>query len=162
MGALKFIPHLLSWAGIVLVLLRGFPDRRPVVAIAGTAGFAAGVSGAYLLFRTFPADISFWIIRDAVGGSLLLLWAISVAALYRSTIRDFPLAWGERLATTSLFAGASAIMTGTVAGAISASRLPGAEGTVPALLLLTLAAGALALAVLAAEKMLQLLLLYFH
>ncbi|HLO25127.1 MAG TPA: DUF2318 domain-containing protein [Geobacteraceae bacterium] len=154
MGALKFIPHLLSWAGIILVLLRGFPDRRPVVAVAGAAGFAAGVAGAYLLFRTFPAEISFWIIRDAVGGSLLLLWAIAVAALYRSTIRDFPLAWGEGLATTSFFAGASALVAGTVAGAIAASRLPGTDGTVPALLLLTLAAGALTLAILAAEKML--------
>ena len=38
MVAVKLIPHLLSWAGIVLVLLRGFPGAAVVVTAASTSG----------------------------------------------------------------------------------------------------------------------------
>jgi hypothetical protein len=150
----KLIPHLLSWVGIVLVLLRGFPGRRTVVAAAGSGGFAAGLTAAFILFRAFPGEFSFGIIRDAVGVSLLLFWGVSVAAIYRSIVRDFPLSWGERFVNTPLPAGTAAVMAGMIAGGISAGRLSGADGSAPAYILLALAAGVLVFAALALEKLL--------
>lgn len=150
----KLIPNLLAWIGIVLVLLRGFPGRRSIVTTASIAGFAGGVAGASILFRLYPGDLSFGIIRDLLGGSLLLLWGVSVVALYRSIVRDFPLSWGERLTERPAFAGACALMAGIMAGAISAGRLSGSSGTTLALLLLVLVAGLLAFETLAVEKML--------
>src|SRR5689334_15458747 len=94
----KLVPHLLTWFGIVLVLLRGFPGRRPVVTAASVTGFALGVAGAMVLFRSYPGELSFGIIRDVVGGVFLLLWGIAVAAIYRSNVREFRLFRGERLA----------------------------------------------------------------
>ena len=150
----KLIPHLLSWAGIVLVLLRGFPGRRSVVTATSIAGFAIGVAGAHLLFRSFPGDFPFGVIRDAVGGCLLLLWGVSVVAIYRSTVRDFPLLWGARLADGRVFAGVCAFMAGFMAGAICACRLPGKESAYLPYLLLIAAAGALAMTAMAIEKLL--------
>jgi len=154
MVAMKFIPHLLSWLGIVLVLLRGFPGRRTVVTVAGSAGFAAGLGGAFVFISSTPGDFLFSIIRDLVGGGLLLLWGVSVAAIYRSGVRDFPLSWGERLLSTPLYAGTAALVAGIPAGAICACRLSGTEGNAPAFLLLVLVAVALVFAALAAEKLL--------
>lgn len=150
----KLIPHLLSWFGIVLVLLRGFPGRRSVVATASIAGFAIGVVAAFMLFRSYPGDLSFGIIRDVVGGVFLLLWGIAVAAIYHSTVREFQLIRGEKLVNAPVFAGAVALLSGITAGAVCACRLPITSDTTLALLLLVLAAGALAIAALAAEKML--------
>ena len=48
MVALKLIPQLLSWIGIVLVLLRGFPGRRSIVTAASISGFVIGLAGALL------------------------------------------------------------------------------------------------------------------
>jgi uncharacterized membrane protein len=150
----KLIPHLLSWAGIVLVLLRGFTGRRSVVAIAGGAGFVAGVAGAFILLRSYPGKLPFEVIKTALGISFFLLWGSSVAAVYRSTGRDFPLSWGERVANTQLFAGACALPAGIAAGAICACRLTGTDSNAVALLLLVLAAGALLFAALTIEKLL--------
>ena len=105
MVAVKLIPHLLSWVGIVLVLLRGFPGRRSVVTAASISGFVIGVAGAFILFRSFPGTIPFGIIKSALGVSFLLLWGISVAAIYRSTGRSVTIFWGERFVNTSLCAG---------------------------------------------------------
>jgi uncharacterized membrane protein len=150
----KLIPHLLSWVGIVLVLLRGFPGRRSVVAAAGIAGSAVGVAGAFILIRSFPGELPFGIIKSAVGASFVLLWGVAVAALYRITGRGLPLAWGERLVNTPQYAGACAFIAGMVAGAVCACRLPGTDSNALALLLLALAAVALVFTALAAEKLL--------
>ena len=150
----RFIPLLLSWAGIVMVLSRGLPGRRSIVAAASGAGFAVGEAVAFLMFRSFPGELTFVLIRDAVGGSLLLLLGVSVAAIYRSTIRDFPLSLGKRFASSPLFVGAGVIMAGTMAGAICACRLPGTDSNAPAFLLLALAAGALVFTAQAVEKLL--------
>ena len=153
MVAAKLIPHLLSWTGIVLLLLRGFPERRKLAGGAAVAGFASGVALAFFLLRAFPGDLSFEIIRDAVGGSFLLLWGISVAALYASTgRRDFSLSRVDRLVASGFGAGASALFAGLLAGAICGCRLSGSEGPLPAQLALVLGAALLALAAFALEK----------
>jgi len=154
MVAVKLIPQLLAWVGIVLVLLRGFPGRRSIVTTTSISGFLIGAAGASLLFRSFPGTIPFGIIKSALGVSFLLLWGISVAAIYRSTGRGVTISWGERLVNTSICAGAGALLTGIIAGAVSAGRIPGLDGNLPALLLLVLVAGILTFFALAVEKML--------
>lgn len=154
MVVMKLIPHLLSWTGIVLVLMRGFAGRRSVVAVSCSAGFAAGEAAAYILIRSFPGDFSFEIIRDVVGGSLLLLWGISIAAIYSSIVRNFPLSWEERFVNTPIFAGIGALASGMITGAICACRLPGTDGNAFAFMLLALAAAALVAVALAVEKLL--------
>lgn len=157
MVAVKLIPHLLSWVGIVLVLLRGFPGLRPVVAAMGSAGFVVGVAGAFILFRSFPGEIPFGLIKTALGVSFFLLWGISVAAIYRSTSRDVQLTQEERFANTSLCAGAVALAAGMIAGAVCTCKLPGFDSTAAQLLafaFLALAAVALAFTVLGVEKLL--------
>ena len=150
--AAKLIPHLLCWAGMVLVLARGFSGRRPVLAPAATAGFATGVAAAFFLFRGLPGEVTYGIIRGVVGGEFLLLWGVSVAALYRSGARDFQPAPGERLLGAPLFAGCAAFAAGVPAGAIGACRLSASSQHPLAYLLLALGAGALAFAARAAEK----------
>jgi uncharacterized membrane protein len=141
---LKLIPQILCWAGIMLVLLRGYSGRRPVVMVTGIAGFVTGVVGALVLLRAFPGNTSFDIIKSALGVSFLLLWGISVAAVYHSTGRSTTGFRGERLIDTSLCAGLVTVIAGIVAGATCAFRLSGIDGTAQSLVLLALAAVALA------------------
>ncbi len=150
--AVKLIPQLLSWVGIVLVLTRGFNGRRPIVAAAGIAGFTVGVAGTILLLRSFPGDTPFGIIKSAVGASFLLFWGGAVAAIYRSTGREMPMWWGERFIATRSFAGASSLLAALLMGAICAARIAGADSNILGYLSLVLAAAALAAAVLLAEK----------
>jgi hypothetical protein len=154
MLALKLIPQLLSWVGIVLVLLRGFPGRRSVVMTASIAGFVIGVVGAFILFRSFPGTVPFGIIKTALGVSFLFLWGISVAAIYRSAGRGVTIIRGERLVNSSLCSSVVASMVGIVAGAVCTCRLPGTDSNDLAFVFLALAAGALTCAALAFEKLL--------
>jgi hypothetical protein len=155
----KLIPHVLSFAGIVLVLLRGFPGRRAVVTVTSISGFVIGVVGAFILSRSFPVTVTFGIIKSALGVSFLLLWGLSVAAIYRSTGRGATIFGVERFVTTSLCAGIVAAMAGMVAGAVCACRLPATDSTALAFMLLVLASGILsyiiAYAALAIEKRLS-------
>jgi|GEM_PF-725709 len=155
----KLIPHLLSFFGIVLVLLRGFPGRRSVVMVTSVSGFVIGVVGAYILSRSFPVTVTFGIIKSALGVSFLLLWGISVVAIYRSTGRGVTIFRVERLVSTSLGAGMFSAMAGVVAGAVCACRLPSTDSTALAFILLVLASGTLsyilAYAALAIEKRLS-------
>jgi len=146
MVALKLIPHLLSWAGIVLVLFRGYSKRRTVVMNTSIAGFVIGVAGAFILFRSFPGTIPFGIIKTALGVSFFFLWSLSVAAIYNSTGRSATIFRGARFADTSLCAGVCSGMASIVAGGVAACRLPEADGTPLTFILLVLAAGALAYA----------------
>jgi len=152
----KLIPHLLAWFGIVLILLRGFPRRRTFVIVTSIAGFVVGVTGSYILLRSFPGTILYGIITAALGVSFLFLWGISVAIIYRSTGRGVTINWLERLLTTSLCTGIVAFLVSLVAGAICSCRLPATDGNVMSFILLALAAGALAYALayaaLAVEK----------
>jgi len=140
----KLIPHLLSWFGIVLVLLRGFPGRRSVLTVTSISGFAVGVVGSFILLRSFPVTLSFGMIRSALGISFLLLWGISVAAIYRSTGRGVTIFWLERLFNTSLCAGIVSTVVGMVAGAICTCRLPAIDSTSLVFVVLVPASGALA------------------
>jgi hypothetical protein len=140
----KLIPHLLSWFGIVLILLRGFPGRRSVVTVTGISGFVIGVLGAFVLLRSFPVTFTFAIIKSALGMSFLLLWGISVAVIYLSAGRSVTIILLERLVNTSFFAGIVAAMVGMVAGAMCACRLPSTDSTAMTFILLVLASGALA------------------
>ena len=156
----KLIPQLCAWTVMVLVLLRGIPERRRAVMIAAGAGFAlgvAGVAGDFVLFRLFPGKVSLVVIKTALGVGFFFLWAVTVADIYRSTVRDFPLFRWVRLVETPLCAWGGAIMTGLVAGAISASKLPGYDSIAVQLLafaVLALAGVALAIAARSAEKLL--------
>ncbi len=154
MVAVKLIPLLFSWFGIVLVLLRGFSGRRVPVAATGVVGFALGVVGAFALLRSYPGELSFGIVRGVVAGVFLLLWGTAVAALYRNTMREFHVFQGEKLVNASFYAVIFTCTTSIIAGAVCTCRLPVTGGTILALLLLVLAAGILVLAALAAEKML--------
>lgn len=144
MVALKFVPHILSWAGIVLILLRGFPERRPVVMKTSMSGFVIGVVGTFILFRSFPGPVPFGIVKTALGVSFFFLWVLSVAAIYGSTGRSTTIFWGVRLVNTSLCAGVCSGVTSIVAGGVSTCRLPGADANPLTIILLALAAGALA------------------
>jgi hypothetical protein len=146
MVAVKLIPHILSWFGIVLVLLRGFPGRRSVVTATSISGFVIGVAGTFILFGSFPVTVPFGIIKSALGVSFLLLWGIAVAAIYRSTGRGVTILWVERLVNTSLCAGSVAALAGMVAGAMCACRLPATDSTALVFAVLVLASGALAYA----------------
>jgi uncharacterized membrane protein len=154
MIAVKLIPQLLAWVGIVLVLMRGFPGRRSILTITILSGFVIGMAGVFILFRSYPGTITFGIVKTALGVSFLLLWGSSVAAIYRSSGRGLTVSWGERLVTTSIFAGAGALLTGTIAGAVCACRISGPDVNLPTLLFIVLVAGILTCFALAVEKML--------
>lgn len=154
MDAVKLIPQLLSWVGIVLVLLRGFAGRRSVVTTAGISGFALGVAGAFVLFRSFPETVPFGTVKSALGIGFLVLWGISVVAIYRSTGRRMTVSGGAGSVTTSIGAGAGALLAGIIAGAVCVCRVPGTAGNLPVLLILVLVAGILTYFALAVEKLL--------
>jgi Membrane iron-sulfur containing protein FtrD-like len=124
MFALKLLPQFIAWTVIVLVALRGFPGRHRVVTVAAGIGYLLGVAGVLLLSRTFAGNVSLEIIKTALGVSFFFLWAVAVTAIYRSTVRDFPLFRGERLVETTICAWICTTLAGMVAGAICACRLP--------------------------------------
>jgi uncharacterized membrane protein len=154
MLAVKLIPQLLAWVGIVLVLLRGFPGRRLIVTTTSLSGFVIGVAVTAALFRSFPGSVPIGIIKSVLGAGFLLLWSFSVTAFYRSTGRSGPISWVARLINTSICAGSGALLTGIVSGAVCACRLPGPDINFPALLLIVLVAGILAYFAMAVENML--------
>lgn len=154
MVAMKLIPQLLAWTGIVLILLRGFPGRRPVVTAASMTGFVLGVTGALGLLRAIPGALPFDIIKSALGVSFLFLWGVAVVAIYRGTGREATIIRRERLANSPLCAGFAAGITGVVAGGVAACRLPVVDSNVLLFVLLALAGGTLAYAARFPEKLL--------
>jgi GNAT superfamily N-acetyltransferase len=154
MVAWKILPQLIAFAAMVLVLLRGFPKRRPVIACAAPAGFALGAVAALWLLASYPGEPAFGVIRGVVGGSFLLFWGVAVATLYRSTGRGLPTAWLDRLIDTALAAGLLALTAGVLAGALGACRVSGDPRITAVLLLMLLAAGLLCYGVSFLERML--------
>jgi len=144
MVALKLIPHLLAWAGIVLVLLRGFSERRTIVTTASICGFVGGAAGAFIMLRILPGSTLFGIVKTALGVGFILLWGVSIAAIYRSTGRGVMVFRGEGFVRSPVCIGLIAVLSGAVAGAVSACRLPGSESSVLTIVLFVLASGALA------------------
>ncbi len=156
MIAVKLIPHLLSWFGIVLILLRGFPKRRSVVIATSIAGFVIGVVGAFLLLRVLTGSVGFVIITSVLGMCFLFLWGVSVAAIYSRAGRGVTTGWGVRLVSTPLCAGSVTAISGIVAGAVCSCTLPAMDSTLMNLAMLGSISGALAYvlayAALAVEK----------
>jgi len=152
MSAMKLVPHLLSWAVIVLLLLRGFSGRRMIVTTGGNAGFIAGATGAMFLFGFLPGNLLFEIIKSALGVSFLILWGLSVIAIYRSTGRRVTAFRGERHVNSSFSAGIVSGSVGIMAGAVSACRVTGGASAIMAFVVLVLAAGVLAYAAQSLEK----------
>ncbi|GFE62118.1 DUF2318 domain-containing protein [Geobacter sp. AOG2] len=154
MAVVKLIPHLLSWAGIVLVLLRGFPQRRSTLAAASIAGFVLGTAGAFILFRSLSGELSFEIIKGAVGAVFLLLWGVAVAAVYSNNVRDLSFLPGTRFVKSPLCAGAGAVITGMLSGAVCASSFLATNGNAMTVLFVVLAAGALVFVALVLDRLL--------
>jgi hypothetical protein len=153
---LKLIPQLLAWGAIVVLLLRGYPDRRAFVAAMSCAGYAIGGVGTAVLLRTVPAEIPLGAIKTLLGASFFLLWGVSVAVLYRSTVKEFPVGWGGRFVAARFCAGGCALLAGLVAGAVGAYRLPGFDSLAVQILaaaVLVLVAVSLTVAAYAAERL---------
>ncbi len=149
------ILQLFAWTVILLVVMRGISDSRRYVTIGAGIGFALGVAGVLVISRLLPGDLHLRIIRTALGVSFFFLWAVAVAAIYRSNVRDIPLFRGKRLTDSPLPAFACTIMTGMIAGSIIACRLPGFDGAAVQILAfaaLALTGALLAFAALAGEK----------
>jgi uncharacterized membrane protein len=154
MLTVKLMPHLLSWTGMVLLLLRGFPGRAQLLLPASVSGFLAGVAATLAMLAAFPGELLFQIIRGTLGGSFLLLWGISVATIYRGAPRECPSSSGPRLLNSGICAAGGALLAGLLAGAICACRISETGNSALTFLLLALAAGALAGCAFAAEKLL--------
>jgi hypothetical protein len=146
MVAVKLIPHLLSWVGIVLVLLRGFSGRRSEVMAASISGLVIGVTGTAVLLRAFSATIPYSVIKSVLGVCFLLFWGISVAAIYRSTGRSESVFRGERFFRSSLCAGVISGLAAMIAGAVCSFKLPAAGSSAIIIVLLALGSTSLAYA----------------
>jgi len=154
MPALKLLPQLLAWTALAAVLLRGCTERRRLSAAACAAGFAAGVLGIALLARSLPAT-PYGVVRSLLGGSFLVLWVVSVVALYRSTGKGRPAARSAGLTGRPLAAGSLSFFFALTAGGVCACRLPAAGGDLLPLLaplILVLAGLALLIGALALER----------
>lgn len=127
MMALQLIPLLLCWGILVLVLQRCFPEQRAAAGAGALSGFCAGVAGQNLLFSLVGGELPFRLLRGVGGASFLLLWVVSVAALYRAGSGTFDPCSGPRRAG-GWAAGSAAALTGALAGAISLCRLAPLEG----------------------------------
>ena len=125
MGAFaKMAPLLLCWAGIGLALARAFADRRKATIVGGVTGFACGVGTAFFLLSSFKGGLPFSVVKTVVGFSFLILFAGSVATLYRTAGVTFAIAIPARFKGTPFLAGAAAFFAGMLAGALMACKIP--------------------------------------
>jgi uncharacterized membrane protein len=155
MAVLKLLPHILSWAGIVLVLLRGFCGHRSVVTVASISGVVTGVVGTFALFRSLSGTMVYGIITSILGVFFLFLWGFSVAAVYRSTGRGIGVLRLQRFVDTSLCAGVVSTVAGLMSGAVCSCRLPAAGSSVLDIVILVLTSSALSYALATAVAALE-------
>ena len=155
----KLIPHILSWLGIVLVLLRAFPGRRSVVMTASISGAVIGMTGTAILLRSFSGILPYTVIKSLLGFSFFLFWGISVAAIYLRSGRNAAVSGGASFFSSSLCAGVISGLAAMLAGAVCSCKLPAIDGSTLFIVFLTLAPVTLAYAVaytaLALEKRLS-------
>ncbi len=85
MSALKLIPLLLAWCGIVAALARYFPGRRTLLLISCASSFAGGVAGGNLLLTNFNGEIAYSVVKALAGSCFLFLWVVALAVFYRVT-----------------------------------------------------------------------------
>lgn len=118
-AAVKYIPLLLSWGGIVCALGRGFPLESGILAAVSAAAFLAGILMPLLLGVTVVISV----IKGVVATGCVAFWLVAMAALYAATGRG---ATGERRSRflDSRSAGiASALLAGLLAGAATACQI---------------------------------------
>ncbi|QWV92808.1 DUF2318 domain-containing protein [Geomonas oryzisoli] len=121
--AVKVIPQLVCWALLVPVLSRSLAGTA--TAIAAAAGFVAGVAGEDLLLAYVGGELPFRPLRGICGIIFLLLWGASVWALYRSGSSRPD---DDATPPGPLVAGAVAVSTGVLAGALTLCRLAPLDG----------------------------------
>ncbi len=139
----KLIPHIIVWFGVVVILLRGFSGRRSVVVVASGLGLLVGTVGVFAL-RSLPGLSPFIAIKSVLGVCFLLLWAVSVAASYRTADSGAAFPWGERFFSSSSGAGVVTVIVTLIAGGIAVCKFSGAETSALSFSLLALSAGSLA------------------
>lgn len=135
----KLLPLLCLWLVAGLVLFRFYHERRKIAMLAGGAGFCGGVAAALSLANLLKGDLPFAVMRTAIGGAFVVLYTVSVVAVYRAGAVSFtvpPLSPGNR-GTVRVVSGAACL--GLFGGALCAFRLPMTELSPAALLLLVLA-----------------------
>ncbi len=120
----KLLPLLGCWFLLGLATTRYCRERKKTAALAGAAGFAGGVCAALLLIMNFKGDIPFLMARNVVAVLFMVLAAVAVAAVYRSSGVSFafPLprvAKGSRALAIGIGSAA-----GLLAGGLCALRLP--------------------------------------
>ena len=123
MVAVKLIPHLLAFFGMVVILARGYATRRSQVKVASATGFTAGVVGTALLAVSFSSSLTYAAIKSVLGVAFFLFWAIAVTAVYRATARRATAGfWGERFFASAPCAlgisGLCALTAGAVCGCL--------------------------------------------
>jgi uncharacterized membrane protein len=151
----KFVPLLVAWSVLALVMARGFTGRRRAVASGGISGFAVGVAGALLLIHSLRGELPFAVLRMLVGGGFCLFWGAAVAGVYRCGNREWSLHGPGGIMEKPRVAAVTSFLAAAVVGAICACRLPEPSGLVPTVAapaLLVLAGSYLLLLALIAEK----------
>jgi len=122
-SALKLIPLLLAWCGIVAALARYFFGRRTLLMISCASSFAGGVAGGNLLLTIFKGEIAFSAVKALTGACFLCLWVVALAAFYRVTGSGGQNIPGVQKKPYVFTATGLAFLAGLLAGAVSVCRL---------------------------------------
>src|SRR6185369_15694853 len=123
MSALKLIPLLLAWCGIVAPLARYCPARRTLLMISCASSFAGGAAGGNLLLTIFNGEIAYSVVKALAGACFLCLWVVALAAFYRVTGSGGQGTPVEHEKAYVFTATALALPAGLLAGAICVCRL---------------------------------------
>ena len=154
MVAVKLLPHILTWVVLQLLLVRGCPVQRRLVAVVGNLGFLCATITAFSLPRLFADNAVFTLLKISVAACFVLFWAIAVAALYQSTGRPGGYTLGSRLTGSAPLAGLCSLITGAIAGAICGVKFVAVDGTPMLFTALVGVAVVLALLITSAERLL--------
>jgi len=145
--ALKYIPLLLSWGGIVCALGRGFPLGSGTLAAICVAAFLAGTLMPLLLGVT----VAITVIKGVVATGCVAFWLVAMAALYAATGTGASRErWSRSLHSRSAGIG-SALLAGLLAGAAAACQIVPLGGAVQPMPLAVAALAGIAVALLAAR-----------
>lgn len=150
----KLIPHVLAWAAILLLLVRGCARQPRTVALAGSTGFVSGMSAAFVLMSQIKGNAAFSILKMALGVNFLLFWAIAAVTLYLSTGRDATKTWGKSLTGSALWAPIGSVAVGVLAGVVTGSKIVGVDGALIILVALVIVSFFLLQLVLLLERLL--------
>ena len=149
MSALKLIPLLLAWGGIVAALARYFPARRILLMTSCASSFVGGVAGGNLLLTIFKGEIVSGSVKSLAGICFLCLWVVALAAFYRVTGSGGRSTPGDHVKPYVSLASGAVPLAGLLAGAISACRMAPQGTGAPLLPLLVLGVAGVLLVVVA-------------